>query len=129
MSEELLPCPFCGADAAMTTAMGESWVVCEKCNASGDMCNSEEAAAAAWNARDGRTCRFEPEVCHSYWDEDGEEHETDLADGECEYLLCSECGQLMHEAWFEFERQECGGLSFEPQFRFCPYCGARAERK
>lgn len=131
MSEELKTCPFCGGEGAMCICQDERicFVKCSACGAYSQAPKmTPDDAAAAWNARAGRTCRFEPEMTYSYWDEDDVEHETDLADGECEYMLCSECGQMMHEAWFEFERQECGGLSFDPQFRFCPGCGAEVER-
>lgn len=47
----LAACPFCGGEALLTTAMGESWVKCKICNASAGMRGSVDRAIAAWNTR------------------------------------------------------------------------------
>lgn len=48
---ELLPCPFCGAAAGVTEAVGEAWASCYGCNASGPMKATRAEAVAAWNRR------------------------------------------------------------------------------
>ena len=51
MSEKLLPCPFCGGEARLTAAMGETWMRCIDCNAGSEMSGSRALAIAAWNRR------------------------------------------------------------------------------
>ena len=51
MSEKLLPCPFCGGEARLTAAMGETWMRCIDCNAGSEMSGSHALAIAAWNRR------------------------------------------------------------------------------
>ena len=48
--EPLKPCPFCGGEAAMTTALGEYWVRCATgcCHS---MHATQSAASAEWNRR------------------------------------------------------------------------------
>ena len=48
---ELLPCPFCGGEAHIVTAVGESWALCGKCRATTEMHASKQFAVAAWNRR------------------------------------------------------------------------------
>lgn len=51
---DLLPCPFCGSDAAeLTLAMREAWVSCPHCEASSGMSSRPELAIKNWNARHG----------------------------------------------------------------------------
>lgn len=54
MSEELKPCPFCGASAEMnkgTYDFKPYWVCCENGHGLGKRGNSPEEAAEAWNRR------------------------------------------------------------------------------
>lgn len=48
---DLLPCPFCGREAAVRLGMGEAWVACPYCNSSGPFDNLASGAAAKWNRR------------------------------------------------------------------------------
>ena len=48
---ELLPCPFCGGEARIVTAVGESWVLCNKCKATTEAHTSRQFAIDAWNRR------------------------------------------------------------------------------
>lgn len=57
--DSLNGCPFCGGDASITEGMGEYWVLCDECKASGAMAGSKEGATAAWNKRGG--CSGYPE--------------------------------------------------------------------
>ena len=51
-SISLLGCPFCAADCAeLTKAMGEAWIRCPHCDATGGMSSNEALAIKNWNAR------------------------------------------------------------------------------
>lgn len=125
MSDELKVCPFCGGDARIhSKVLAEGfdsgyWAVCDECG-KGDTLphESEEKAAAAWNARaavtdgqlamavhDGRAWQRVRE-CHmvpvSLYDEEG-------ADG----IECDECGWSDVHEWYD------------PIPEFCPNCGAK----
>lgn len=58
---ELLPCPFCGGEASKRLFYkGKYRVHCNVCDAhSGDVCDTEADAIAAWNTRAERTCKHE----------------------------------------------------------------------
>lgn len=49
--DELKPCPFCGGEAHIITAVGESWVRCDKCRATTEAYTDEQLTIAAWNRR------------------------------------------------------------------------------
>ena len=125
MSDELKVCPFCGGDARIhSKVLAEGfdsgyWAVCDECG-KGDTLphESEEEAAAAWNARaavtdeqfamavhDGRALQRVRE-CHmvsvSLYDEEG-------VDG----IECDECGWSDVHEWYD------------PMPEFCPSCGAK----
>lgn len=125
MSDELKVCPFCGGDARIhSKVLAEGfdsgyWAVCDECG-KGDTLphESEEEAAAAWNARaavtdeqfamavhDGRALQRVRE-CHmvsvSLYDEEG-------VDG----IECDECGWSDVHEWYD------------PMPEFCPECGAK----
>ena len=125
MSDELKVCPFCGGDARIhSKVLAEGfdsgyWAVCDECG-KGDTLphESEEEAAAAWNARaavtdeqfalavhDGRAWQRVRE-CHmvpvSLYDEEG-------VDG----IECDECGWSDVHEWYD------------PMPEFCPSCGAK----
>ena len=50
-SQTLRKCPFCGGKAHIVTAVGESWVLCDKCKATAEAHTSKQFAIAAWNRR------------------------------------------------------------------------------
>ena len=59
---ELLPCPFCGGEAILTSRetnyfATRFFVICDNCHASSKWCQNKEEAAEAWNRRadDART--------------------------------------------------------------------------
>lgn len=122
MTSELLPCPFCGGEAALLSNNGAYWVQCvhniEKGGIMSGCLNGtaiyerhsdipdldydpREKAIAAWNTRVERTCRVdvrERRIMHQYWNE----------------CVCSECDQnfWMNEAFF-------------PMPLYCPNCGRK----
>lgn len=52
MSEkELKNCPFCGGLPELNNGMGEYWVSCHHCGASGGMVSTENDAKINWNQR------------------------------------------------------------------------------
>ena len=50
---ELRECPFCGGMPVYSSGMGEYWVLCSDCKASGKLYSSVETAADMWNTRHG----------------------------------------------------------------------------
>lgn len=57
---DLKPCPFCGGEASKRLFYkGKYRVHCNVCDAhSGDVCDTEAEAIAAWNSRAERTCGY-----------------------------------------------------------------------
>jgi Lar family restriction alleviation protein len=49
--DDLKLCPFCGANAEITHAMGEYWVTCDQCEAGTAMSEFEDVATQNWNQR------------------------------------------------------------------------------
>lgn len=48
---ELAGCPFCAGKAVLRDGMGEFWVCCDDCGASGYMRSRQDRAVRDWNAR------------------------------------------------------------------------------
>lgn len=103
MSEptKLLPCPFCGGEASKRLFYkGKYRVHCNVCDAhSGDVCDTEAEAIAAWNTRHVETCELS--VCG--WDNDT--------------IQCMECGAY-------WEHQQFDSPDYCP-VNYCPSCGAK----
>lgn len=105
MSDELKVCPFCGGDARIHSKVltkgfdSGYWAVCDECG-KGDTLphESEEEAAAAWNARAERTCRMKPAVGGGWY--------------------CSEC-----HIWVAPDAMANATEHMAP--RYCPSCGVK----
>ena len=103
MTDNLLPCPFCGGEAKVfhysSAIRDEVWrVVCDRpfC-AQGPDGYTEAEAVSAWNTRAERTC-------------------TNVdTDDDC-YFECSQCGSA---ALVEYKSSGYGVP------RYCPNCGAK----
>lgn len=96
MSEELLPCPFCGGEAHISASSDGYGVECwnRRCiDIQLEQIPTEAEAIEAWNTRAERTCR-------NTWD-------IELT------------GRL------RFKCSECGAVSLDVTPRYCPACGAR----
>ena len=114
VSNELLPCPFCGGDAKIYRHYGGFSIGCA--NAQHDshcpmlprLCafNDEAEAVAAWNTRHERTCR---NVCD--WRDDG-----GVLHSDARLFKCSECG---------FKADDFYGDDEQSFPRYCPNCGAK----
>lgn len=99
----LLPCPFCAADCAeLSKAMGESWVRCPHCHASGGMSGSSELAVKNWNARVSGVAASEPKVVKVYVKPDGEETFVPPAQA----AAPQECD--LHESPYGWDCTKCG---------------------
>lgn len=56
----MLPCPFCGGNAALCNVVGEHFVMCQTCKIMGASTYEDDRAIAAWNTRpqlDSRAAR------------------------------------------------------------------------
>lgn len=129
MSDELKRCPFCGGKPTFVHAtsedIGNGYVCRTLAVISCDHCmfdmtgETDEDAAAAWNSRAERTCRFALE-------EDREMLAEKAACGPGEFVTqdmpellwtCSACGE-----------QYRNGLDALPGWlKHCPNCGAKIE--
>lgn len=110
-SQILRECPFCGGEASKRLFYkGKYRVHCNVCDAhSGDVCDTEAEAIAAWNTR-----ADDYEQAAEYWQRMYEQtfaertcHDT----GENEWhFVCSACG-------YEQNGYEC--------WNYCPKCGCK----
>src|SRR5574344_2483038 len=97
MSEELKPCPFCGAKTALVmdkTWTGQGWrcvIKCLGCGASIGVHPTEEQAVDAWNTRAKRTCRWKRYEPADAWETECGEMLTWAPEGFPPY--CPNCGR------------------------------------
>ena len=93
----LLPCPFCGGEAALHSyaQFGVHWVSCTECKGDTEPSSSSKQAIEAWNKRVERTCKPAKNK-HGFLN------------------CCSECGRTLIKT--------AGVL-----YNYCPNCGARVE--
>lgn len=105
MSEELKPCPTCGAMRGLYVLYDEhdmEWFVfCDNCKTSlrNEYNDTRDDAISTWNRRSERTCH----LIHEVEEEDDEFFDT----VELHYYVCSECGSA--------NRMDA---------RYCDWCGA-----
>lgn len=106
--EKLKPCPFCGGEAKIKTRYYRAINyynysgVCQECNASMDVKDTEAEAIEAWNTRHERMCRTVLDKYGNY--------------------TCGVCGEVLLSGWadpFEAIPLEC--------FKYCFNCGARVK--
>lgn len=115
MSDELLPCPFCGGEARIETYAGTACaVVCQMCHGGTMTMRFDDAQLAvdAWNRRAERTCRMLPGRTAGTVTARYETPGGGFVNEEFSYAVCSECGAHV---------MDC------PSVRFCPNCGSRVE--
>lgn len=119
MSDELKVCPFCGGDARIhSKVLAEGfdsgyWAVCDECG-KGDTLphESEEEAAAAWNARAAVT---------------DEQFAMAVHDGEAwqRVRTCLKVPGKMHYGERRQKCSECGYGLGDSRWAYCPSCGAK----
>lgn len=125
MGDELKPCPFCGGEARIhSKVLAEGfdsgyWAVCDECG-KGDTLphESEEKAAAAWNARAAVTDEQFAMAVHNgeAWQRVRECHMVPVSLYDEEWvdgIECDECGWSDVHEWYD------------PMPGFCPNCGAK----
>lgn len=117
---ELLPCPFCGCEANLTSDYSSDhdytfWQVWHDCSTnpgpirhayghalgmeiSTPWCASEDAAVELWNRRVERTCKRRNHDTGNY------------------YMRCCSCSRC-NAGWFED--------IYDKPFSYCPHCGAK----
>ena len=118
MTDELLPCPFCGGDVVnmgvrphFREGKGNGWtVLCADCGGSIGYIerpdghfyaeyDTKPEAVAAWNARAERTCQC-------------------TTDDNAWCFACSECGKT-------FPRSDLHYAHNHGEINYCPNCGAK----
>lgn len=113
MTNELKPCLFCPDGGKPYVISGKCYsfesgngskVECEKCQASGPLCETIQEAIEAWNTRYERTCI--PMKSSSY---------TNGVKNEFMNEDCSECGYRID--W----SRDVPNI----KIKYCPNCGAR----
>ena len=119
MSEELLPCPFCGGEAKLQdfqSASGRMWLVGCSDNTCVIPCDTslgyltKQRAIKAWNRRAERTCTMDGPYTGTTCAVHREMPGGGAFDQEYGYLTCSACGAEVFDC---------------PTVRYCPNCGAK----
>ena len=103
MTEKLLPCPFCGSEAAecdIKQPFANGWVGCQRCRCFMDFVkNGKPLAIAAWNRRADAA-----PVVRGEWTTNSDYPDT---------VICSLCGWRESVWWAD------------KGTNYCPNCGAK----
>ena len=101
----------------------------------GFVVSPEAAIEAAFDRKVDRVCHYLPDFAHSWFDENGEEHDEPLEldpYGDCLTCSCDVCGYTMMAGecgWFDETKSEHGGIICKPRFKHCPECGRKVVDK
>ena len=128
MSDELKVCPFCGGDARIhSKVLAEGfdsgyWAVCDECG-KGDTLphESEEEAAAAWNARAAVA-----DEQFSLAVNDGEAWQKVRTCGQPRGFIPCDSDSFGSMSFAELWCEHCD-IELDPDWQFCPSCGAKIE--
>lgn len=128
MSDELKVCPFCGGDARIhSKVLAEGfdsgyWAVCDECG-KGDTLphESEEEAAAAWNARAAVA-----DEQFSLAVNDGEAWQKVRTCGQPRGFIPCDSDSFGSMSFAELWCEHCD-IELDPEWQFCPSCGAKIE--
>lgn len=128
MSDELKVCPFCGGDARIhSKVLAEGfdsgyWAVCDECG-KGDTLphESEEEAAAAWNARAAVA-----DEQFSLAVNDDEAWQKVRTCGQPRGFIPCDSDSFGSMSFAELWCEHCD-IELDPEWQFCPSCGAKIE--
>ena len=128
MSDELKVCPFCGGDARIHSKVlaegfdSGDWAVCDECG-KGDTLphESEEEAAAAWNARAAVA-----DEQFSLAVNDGEAWQKVRTCGQPRGFIPCDSDSFGSMSFAELWCEHCD-IELDPEWQFCPSCGAKIE--
>lgn len=108
MSENLLPCPFCGGKAKVRNASLGAYVLCTKCLCSTAGETNPAKAITAWNKRAELFGNLDCYECMNGYPMVRLRTCTNVSDAGFGFK-CSECGD-----WEDIEHNP-----------YCPHCGAK----
>lgn len=126
MSDELKVCPFCGGDARIhSKVLAEGfdsgyWAVCDECG-KGDTLphESEEEAVSAWNARAAVA-----DEQFSLAVNDGEAWQKVRTCGQPRGFIPCDSDSFGSMSFAELWCEHCD-IELDPEWQFCPNCGAK----
>ena len=131
MSDELKPCPFCGGEAEHFGGGGNHCIRCTVCEVTNetlkrgsmvfDAYRTAEEAAAAWNARAAVA-----DEQFSLAVNDGEAWQKVRTCGQPRGFIPCDSDSFGSMSFAELWCEHCD-IELDPEWQFCPSCGAKIE--
>ena len=114
MTDELLPCPFCGGQAETLTANSMHGgylfgIMCNDCRSRGDVYDNEAEAIAAWNSR-ADYHGYEQAAIEAWQNVKAYKERTCRITeyDEAPFPVCSECGAVQPDDFTVYYCWNCG---------------------